>query len=137
MSTRCQYCGAPDGKSHTCAYGPGGKHYKAPAQKKPAPPPTVKEIAAIPCAPISLALEREIEMPKKRAAKASELQAKADGVKLKAPRPQSRAGKRAATVWLTPGEMKRLQHAALDHGVPQERILAEGLAAMLNGKYKA
>jgi len=157
MSNRCPHCGAAGGKSHEpCPYAPGGKKYKAPAVKgpapradeikavaaaalahgKPSPPPTAEEIAAIPHAPISLTLEREVAMPKRRAAKASELQAKVEGVKAKTPRPLSRAGKKAATIWLTPDEMKRLQRAALDHEVPQERILAEGLAVMLDGKYK-
>jgi hypothetical protein len=74
--------------------------------------------------------------PAERKSKVAELQTKAESVKAKAGRPQSRAGKKAATVWLSPDEMKRLQQASLDHGVPQERILAEGLGAMLAGKYK-
>lgn len=137
MSTKCPHCGAPAGKSHICPYAPGGKRHKAPAVKRPSPPPTPEDIAAIPLAPISITLERELGLipPGKRAG-ASELQAKADRVKAKTARPQSRAGKKAATVWLEPDEMKRLQRAALDHEVPQERILAEGLAVMLGGKYK-
>lgn len=143
MSNKCQYCGAPAGKSHICPYAPGGKYYKAPAQKKPAQKTVevtettvgtfVAETAPIP--------EEVFSSPapaikKPRAAKASELQAKADGVKPKATRPRSRAGLRAATLWLTPDELKRLQRAAVEHEVGQGQILAEGLALMLEGKYR-
>lgn len=139
MSNRCPYCGAAGGKSHEpCPHAPGGKFYKAPAQKKPLPK-TVEIVEA----PIGTVIhetapvpDEVFSKPRERQAKVAELQTKAEGVKARTPRPLSRAGKKAATIWLTPDEMKRLQRAALDHEVPQERILAEGLAVMLGGKYK-
>jgi hypothetical protein len=97
----------------------------------------IHETAPVPDEVIDrLVRERPRPSPEGRKAKAATLQAMAEGVKVKAPRSQSRAGKKAATIWLMPEEMKRLQRASLNYEVPQERILAEGLALMLGDKYK-
>lgn len=151
MSNKCPHCGAIAGKSHDpCPFAPGGKKYKAPAQKRPLPASRVfvdgvladSKTVEIVDAPIDAVIheaaprERPRPTPEGRKAKAATLQAMAEGVKVKAPRSQSRAGKKAATIWLMPEEMKRLQRASLNYEVPQERILAEGLALMLGDKYK-
>lgn len=163
MSNKCPYCGAPAGRSHEpCPYGPGGKFSKTVEKVKTisakgltqAQRPEGRHESAQPVKlgvddedepkkpassmlrDVGVFIKKKTSVPGERKSKVAELQTKAESVKTKAGRPQSRAGKKAATVWLTPDEMKRLQQASLDHGVPQERIMAEAIAEILAGKYK-
>lgn len=137
MSNKCPYCGAPAGKSHICPYAPGGKYYKAPAQKKPEPKaaeikvPTVGSVIAEICAP-AFAPKKKSSDPAV-AAVADEIAKKKAA---KAERQATREGKKPAMAWLDPETAKTLKMAAAKHGVTQEAIVAEGIAHMLEGKYK-
>lgn len=152
--SKCPHCGAEGGKFHEpCPYAPGGKYYKAPGQRKPLPKKTevvetpagtfIHETAPIPEEVFDSSSRREkmlglsdgpTEEARKR--KTKELQSRADSAKTKAARPRSRAGKKAATLWLEPDRMKQLQIAAIEHGVSQEQILDDGLTEMLDGRYR-
>jgi hypothetical protein len=54
----------------------------------------------------------------------------------KAAKQPNREGKKPAMAWLDPAVAKALKIAAAKHEVTQETIVAEGIAAMLSGKYK-
>ena len=149
MSNKCPHCGAEAGKFHVCPYAPGGKYYKAPAQKKPLP----KTVEVVEEAASKPALAREPqpnwswqqdakpEGPTSRKRRtdpvvqdAAEQAAQKKAAKVA--RQANREGKKPAMAWLDDETATALKIAAAKHKTTQEAIVAEGIAVMLGGKYK-